>query len=128
MGGFQLAVSRYSKHPREAVQVISWLTGSEVQLRRAIERGYLPTIPTLYGAPELSRALPHVKALRSAGLQTWVARPSTATGSKYADVSRAYSKSVHAILSARASAEEALAGLEKGLTALTSFPAGPPAE
>lgn len=38
IGGFQLAVSRYSSHTREAAQAVSYLTGTEVQTRRSTLR------------------------------------------------------------------------------------------
>src|SRR5262249_45563143 len=55
MGGFHLAVSRYSAQPRDAAQLVLYLTGDSVQLRRAISQGYLPTIPRLYDNPDLLR-------------------------------------------------------------------------
>ena len=45
MGGFHLGVSRNSTNPRESAQLVLRLTGSQVQLRRAVSSGYLPTIP-----------------------------------------------------------------------------------
>jgi len=126
MGGFQLAVSRYSAHPREAARLIEFLTGSEVQMRRALTRGYLPTIPRLYDQPELSKALPQVAELRHAGLQSWVARPSTVTGAKYAQVSKAYYQTVHDVLSRKLEVKEGVARLEQQLIELTGFRAGAP--
>jgi trehalose/maltose transport system substrate-binding protein len=126
MGGFQLAVSRYSAHPHEAARMVEFLTSSEVQLRRALTRGYLPTIPRLYDQPELSDALPQVAELRHAGLESWVARPSTVSGAKYAQVSKAYYQTVHDVLSRKTEAEEAVARLEQQLIELTGFRAGAP--
>jgi trehalose/maltose transport system substrate-binding protein len=102
------------------------LTGSQVQLRRALHSGYLPTVAALYEAPELSKALPHAEALKNIGLQNWVTRPSAVAGDKYAGVSQAYSRTVHDVLSGRVGAEEALPGLEKQLVALTGFSVGKP--
>ena len=42
MGGFHLAVSRNSAHPREAAKLVLYLSGSQVQLRRGVGAGYLP--------------------------------------------------------------------------------------
>src|SRR5437899_8997591 len=126
LGGFHLAVSRYSKHPREAAQLVLYLTGSEVQLRRALSGGYLPTHPALYQNPELLRLLPIVKELQEAGASAWVARPSTVTGSKYGEVSKAYYTTAGEILSRQAGADAALAALEKRLVELTGFRTGSP--
>lgn len=126
MGGFQLAVSRYSAHPREAARLIEFLTSSEAQMRRALTRGYLPTIPRLYDQPELSNALPQVAELRHAGLESLVARPSTVSGAKYPQVSKAYYEMVHDILSRKVEAKEGIARLEERLIDLTGFRAGAP--
>jgi len=77
------------------------LTGSEVQLRRALNGGYLPTLPALYRNPELLRLLPFVKELQQAGASAWVARPSTVTGSKYGEVSKAYYTTAGEVLAAK---------------------------
>jgi trehalose/maltose transport system substrate-binding protein len=126
MGGFQLAVSRYSAHPREAVQLVLYLTGAEVQLRRALSAGYLPTIPRLYENLELRRALPIGTDLRNAGEDAWVVRPSTVAGNKYSVVSDAYYQAVHNILSLRTAPAEGLSRLEKTLVQVTGFRTGPP--
>jgi trehalose/maltose transport system substrate-binding protein len=86
VGGFYLGVSRYSAHLREAVQLVLYLTGSEVQYRRALHRGYLPTLKHLYTNSDLARSLPQVRVLKNTGFETWVARPSAVTAEKYAEV------------------------------------------
>jgi trehalose/maltose transport system substrate-binding protein len=124
LGGFQLAVSRYSAHPKEAVQLVLYLTGTQVQTRRALQRGYLPTYLDLYQKPELVRGLPQGRVLQDAASGSWVVRPSTVTGPRYAEVSKAYYRSVHAVLARKLSAEVALAALQKELESLTQGPAG----
>ena len=126
MGGFQLAVSRYSRHPREAARLVLYLTGRQVQLRRALSGGYLPTIPDLYRSPELQGAIPFLETLQNAGVSRWVARPSTVAGSKYREVSLAYAAAVHSVLSDKVDANSALATLEKHLVELTGFRTAPP--
>ena len=126
MGGFQLAASRYSKHHREAAELVFYLTGKEVQLRRALSSGYLPTIPALYQNPELVRVLPFVEELRK-GASAWIARPSTISKNKYRDVSKAYYTTVHNVLAGKSDADSALAALEKRIIELTGFRTGSPA-
>ena len=118
MGGFQLAVSRYSAHPREAAELVNYLTGIHVQKRRAVQNGYLPTRPRLYDDPELLQALPQAQSLRNAGLETWVARPSAVTGNAYVNVSKAYYEAVHSVLSGQRQPEEALESVNKQLVEL----------
>ncbi|HXB71209.1 MAG TPA: ABC transporter substrate-binding protein [Candidatus Acidoferrales bacterium] len=126
MGGFHLAVSRHSAQPRESAQLVQYLTGSEVQLRRAVSAGYLPTIPRLYRNLDLLKVLPIAAALQSAGEHAWVARPSTVAGSRYGAVSKAYYQAVHDVLSRRTDPAEALSQLEKTLVGLTGFRTGAP--
>jgi trehalose/maltose transport system substrate-binding protein len=128
MGGFHLAVSRYTAHPRESASLITWLTGDAVQLRRAVARGSLPSIPRLYEDPAVMRTLPSAASLRSAGADAWVARPSTVAGSVYREVSRSYYQAVHDILSRKAPPPEVLAALETRLAGLTGLRTGPPPE
>ena len=122
MGGFHLAVSRYSANPKVSVQLVRYLTSSQVQLRRARSAGYLPTIPRLYQETTLWQGLPSIAALREAGVQTWVTRPSTIAGTRYAAVSKAYYSAVHEILSHAAAAPQALAKLEEELAGITGLP------
>jgi trehalose/maltose transport system substrate-binding protein len=118
MGGFQLAVSLYSAHPREAAELVNYLTGAYVQKRRAVQSGYLPTRPRLYDDPELLQVLPQARALRNAGLESWVARPSAIAGNAYVNVSKAYYEAVHSVLSRQRQPEEALEDIDKRLTEL----------
>jgi trehalose/maltose transport system substrate-binding protein len=120
-GGFQLAVSRYSAHPREAAQLVLFLTGAEVQTRRAFRRGYLPTREQLYTVPELTQVLPQLEVLANTGRDAWVSRPSTVAGAEYAEVSRAYYQTVHQVLSGHSRPEPALGNLEQRLTQLTGL-------
>ncbi|HZQ51541.1 MAG TPA: extracellular solute-binding protein [Bryobacteraceae bacterium] len=119
MGGFQLAVSAYSKHPREAVQLVVYLTGAHVQKCRALREGYLPTLPRLYDDPELLKAVSAARVLKTVGLTGWVARPSTTAGSHYAQVSRIYYQGVHEILSGQRRIEDVLSGVEEQLLAVS---------
>lgn len=113
MGGFQIAASRYSAHAREAAELARFLTSAEVQKCRALQDGYLPTLPHLYEDPELLKAVPQAEALRRTGLASWVARPSSVAGNAYAEVSKTYFNAVHAVLSRQIEPEEALRNVEK---------------
>jgi trehalose/maltose transport system substrate-binding protein len=119
VGGFSLGVSKYSRHPREAASLVLYLTSAEVQKRRALRRGYLPTRTDLRNDPELLQALPQLRVLRNAAPESWVIRPSTVTGEKYADVSKAYYETVHGVLAGRVEAGPALAALANNLARLT---------
>ena len=124
VGGFQIAVSRYSAHTREAAEFASYLTGPEVQLRRAVRRGYLPTFPHLYDNPAVLQALPQIAVLHGMSQQMSVVRPSSVTRGKYAEISKAYYETVHNVLSRKVETKTALADLDQRLAALTAAAPG----
>ncbi|HYI93625.1 MAG TPA: extracellular solute-binding protein, partial [Bryobacteraceae bacterium] len=124
IGGFQLAVSQYSAHKREAAELVLYLTGIDVQKRRALRRGYLPTYPELHRSTELLSVLPQAQVFAEAQPDTWVFRPASITGRKYSEVSELYYKAVHRALSGHVPAKQALQEAAQKLSLLASNPAG----
>jgi trehalose/maltose transport system substrate-binding protein len=118
LGGWQLAVSRYSKHPKEAAELVAYLTSPEVQKERAIAGAFNPTIPALYRDAEILEAAPFFGAL-SETLASAVARPSAVTGGKYNQVSSAFWNAVHGVLSGREKAGASLKRLQGRLDRLS---------
>ncbi len=118
LGGQQLAVSRYSKHPREAADLVRYLTSAQEQKRRAIEGSFNPTRPSLYKDPELLRANPFYQGFLEI-LQSSVARPSTVTGRRYNQVSSEFVRAVHRTLSGQGSAADNIAALAGSLERLS---------
>jgi trehalose/maltose transport system substrate-binding protein len=114
LGGWQLAVSKYSKNPKLAADLVMYLTSPEEQKRRAIEGAYNPTIAALYKDPEILAAVPFFGELYDTFVNA-VARPSTVTGAKYNRVSNAFWNAVHSVLSGKAKAQDSLAQLESSL-------------
>ncbi|GAB3513394.1 ABC transporter substrate-binding protein [Phytohabitans suffuscus] len=58
IGGYNLAVSRYSKHPEEAFDAALCLRDAEHQKFSAINDGVPPTIESIYADPEMAEAYP----------------------------------------------------------------------
>jgi trehalose/maltose transport system substrate-binding protein len=114
LGGWQLAVSKYSQNPEIAADLVSYLTSPEEQKRRAIKASKNPTIEALYEDPEVLEAAPFFGELY-ATFTNAVARPSRVTGDKYNQVSAEFFNAVHAVLSGRSDAASSLAGLERSL-------------
>jgi trehalose/maltose transport system substrate-binding protein len=114
VGGWQLGVSRYSKHPELAADLVLYMTSAAVQRERAIAGAFNPTRPTLYEDKEVIAANPHMPAL-SAIIAKGVIRPSTVTGLKYPQVSQSVWYAAHDVLSGRMNGEEAVTRLEKRL-------------
>lgn len=97
LGGWHLAVSRYSKHPKEAANLVLFLTRAEEQKKRAIVGSYNPTIPALYKDKEILAANAFFADLLLP-LQNATARPSRIAGPHYNRLSSDIWRSTHAIL------------------------------
>ena len=118
LGGWQLAVSRYSHYPKEATELVFYLTSYEEQKRRAIEASYNPTITALYQDPDVLAATPFFGDLYQS-FKNAVARPSQVTGSKYARVSAEFYYKVHDVLTGKETAAVALQKLQDKLQRLS---------
>jgi trehalose/maltose transport system substrate-binding protein len=95
-----------------------YLASAEEQKRRAIQGSYNPTIVALYEDPEVLEANPFFGDLYNT-FTSAVPRPSTATGSKYNQVSNEFWNAVHSVLSGKQSAADSLAALEKSLNRMS---------
>jgi trehalose/maltose transport system substrate-binding protein len=126
LGGWGLAVSRFSAHPREALELVRYLTRKDVQVKRARLLSQPPTLPELYNLTEVSEPNPRFELLNQALRTGTVLRPSYVTGKKYQEVTDAYIQAVHSVLTGEKGAPEAVAGLEKELVRITGFKKGPP--
>ncbi|GEK47605.1 sugar ABC transporter substrate-binding protein [Bisbaumannia pacifica] len=117
LGGWNLAVSRYSENPELAADLVAFLTGEAEQKRRAIEGSYNPTLERLYADEEVLAAVPFFGTLYDTFANA-VARPSAATGESYGRVSNAFFDTTHSVLSGEMSATDALPQLEGQLRRL----------
>jgi multiple sugar transport system substrate-binding protein len=63
IGGYNLAVSRYSEHPDLAFEVASCLRNAEHQLFSAVNDGVPPTIESVYDDPQMDEAYPMKDAI-----------------------------------------------------------------
>ena len=111
LGGWQLAVSKYSKNTKEAADLVMYMTSREIQKERAIKGSYNPTIPELYKDADVLAATPFFGTLYDVFTNA-VPRPSTATGLKYNEVSSAFWNATHDVLSGKETAEVSLKKLE----------------
>lgn len=111
LGGWQLAVSKYSKNPEAAAALALHMASPEIQKKRAIGGSYNPTIVELYQDKEVLDANPFMGQLLDVFTGA-VARPATATGLKYPEVSRAFWEATHDVLSKKSSGTDAVKKLE----------------
>ena len=117
LGGQNLAVSRYSAHPKEAADLVRYLTSAQEQKRRAQEGSFNPTLRSLYSDTELVTANPFYKDFLPI-VESAVARPSTVTGRRYNQVSSTFVRVVHGVLSGQGTASASLVDLSKALERL----------
>jgi trehalose/maltose transport system substrate-binding protein len=118
LGGWQLAVSKYSKNQEAAIDLVKFLTSAEEQKRRAITGGFTPTLPALYEDSGVLEANPHFKELYTTFTNA-VARPSAPTGERYNQVSSEFFSAVHRTLSGQEKADASLANLQRSLERLS---------
>jgi trehalose/maltose transport system substrate-binding protein len=118
LGGSQLAVSRYSRAPEAAIDLVRALTSIDEQKRRAIVAGFTPTVERMYRDPELLAVMPWLGELQEAFAGV-LARPSAATGRRYNQVSNEFWNAVHDVLSGRKPAQASLAALAERLRFLS---------
>jgi len=109
LGGWQLAVSKYSKDPALAAQVAFFFANYKNQKARALA-SYNPTIKMLYQDPEVLEAVPFFGSLYDVFTNA-VARPSTASAPNYNEVSTLFFKAVHEIISG--ASDDAMGTLEE---------------
>ena len=126
LGGNGLAVTASSAHRREAVELIRFLLKRDAEKRRSLAGTEPPTEPVLYQLPVILRPYPRMQSMPKGGEA--VARPSVVAGARYEDVSRAYIRAAHSVLTGQAEASAAAADLEKALVKMTGFPAGKPGD
>ncbi|MBD3305254.1 extracellular solute-binding protein [candidate division KSB3 bacterium] len=114
LGGWQLAVSKYSKHPEVAADIAVFMTSKPIQKMRAIQGAYNPTIIDLYQDPEVLDAVPFFGSLYDVFVNA-VARPSSQTAPHYSQVSDFIFNGIHDILAGQREAQAVLDALEVDL-------------
>jgi trehalose/maltose transport system substrate-binding protein len=119
LGGWSLGVSKYSLHPREAAEVVRFMTSRDGRVQiwgnNALVLGFRVDPQMLESQPDLAP----MKDIFTIGA---VARPSTVTGKHYGEVSKAYFSAVHSILTGEKNAQKAIPELESELERITGFP------
>jgi trehalose/maltose transport system substrate-binding protein len=111
LGGWNLAVSKFSPNPDIATDLVLYLTSPEVQKQRALMSGQLPTIAALYDDSEIAAANSLIPRWKEVFMSA-VARPSAPTKVKYNEVSSKFWTAVHETLSGTGTAAENLEILE----------------
>lgn len=114
LGGWQLAVNKYSKNVDAAASLALYMASAEIQKKRAVGGSYNPTIPALYKDADVAKANPFMVELLDV-FTSAAARPATATGLKYPEVSQAFWDATHEVLEGKAKGADAVKKLEAKL-------------
>jgi multiple sugar transport system substrate-binding protein len=111
LGGWQLAVNRYSTRPDAAEELVLFLTSPEAQKKLALAYAFQPTRTALYRDAELKAAQPFVSELEQVFAS---ARPRPVTP-HYVRLSQALQAEFSAAISGMKPAGEALATAQRRL-------------
>jgi multiple sugar transport system substrate-binding protein len=104
IGGYNLAVSVYSKHPGAALEFVNFVTKPEPQKIMATKASLPPTLSATYDDPAVKKAMPFASELRTAVAQAQP-RPISPV---YPQISEAIYKNVYSALQGNASPDAAL--------------------
>lgn len=106
LGGWHLGVTKATKNPQLAADLVRFLT-SEAEQRRRAGHGYLPTRSALYEDTSLTSQNAVFEPVGQA-LTNVALRPSSSTGRIYKYVSRYLSEETHDVLAGEKTAEAAV--------------------
>ncbi|MCU0607118.1 MAG: ABC transporter substrate-binding protein [Candidatus Edwardsbacteria bacterium] len=116
LGGWNLAVSRFSKNQADAVALVEHLTSFEAQKDFALNGGRLPTRSAVYADGEVRRAYPHFEQLYAA-FRTARPRP---VRPDYPALSDEIQLGLHRALAGNVTVAQALRELQERLMRMTS--------
>jgi trehalose/maltose transport system substrate-binding protein len=112
VGGWQLAVNKYSKHVDASVEFVRYMTSAAAQKFNAITNTNVPTIPSVAKDRAVVKANPYLKPAIANVAR--VARPSNLLGAHYNEGSKAIYQGINQILNGR-SASSVLPRIESQL-------------
>jgi trehalose/maltose transport system substrate-binding protein len=96
LGGWQLAISRFSRKPDLAWRFVSFMTGEAIQKRITMATGRAPTRSALYEDPQIISKFPQLKSLLETFKQA-VPRPTTPVYVPLSNIMQRYFSSVLAL-------------------------------
>jgi multiple sugar transport system substrate-binding protein len=111
LGGWEWAVSAYSRHQEEAKKLVAFLSGAEAAKIKAIEASYLPPQTALYADPDVRKAIPWVESARAV-VESAIPRPVTP---RYNEVSEVIRTLFNAVIGGSMTAEDAASQMEARL-------------
>lgn len=115
VGGWQLAVNKYSKHQDAAIELVRYMTSPAVERFDAITNTNVPTIPAVAKDPAVVKANPYLKPQIATVAR--VTRPARYLGTHYNEGSKDIYQGVSQILNG-ASASSVLPSIQSKLQQL----------
>jgi len=116
LGGWQMMVSKYSQNQEAGIEFVKYMCSPEVQLSYAVERAHLPTIASVYDAPEVAEASEFIPRLKDVFQGGAVARPSSVSAEEYNAISTIYFTELNQVLTGAKSGADAAAAMEEQMT------------
>ena len=99
MGGWQLAVNKYSKHVDASIEFVRYMTSAPVQKFNAITNTNVPTIPAVARDKAVVKANPYLKPEIASVMR--VTRPANSLKTHYNEGSKAIYQGINQILNGR---------------------------
>ncbi len=96
VGGWQLAVNKYSKHVDASIELVRYMTSPAVEKFDAITNTNVPTIPSVAKDPDVVKVNPYLKP--NIATVPRVARPAKYLGTHYNEGSKAIYQGINQIL------------------------------
>ncbi len=114
LGGWNLAVSKYSPNPDLATDLALYMASAEFQKAAALRLSHLPTIQSLYDDADIAAQQSLIPRWKEIFLNA-VPRPSAPTKVKYNEVSNKFWTATHEVLAGTSTAADSLEVLEVDL-------------
>ncbi len=115
LGGWQMGINKYSKHPQAAWTFVKFMTGVEGEKIQSISGGSSPAIMSLYQDPDVLKANPFFK---QQGFQDAVANAtSRPVAPNYQKISSIIQIHVSKLLAGQETAEQSAANMESEMKA-----------
>jgi multiple sugar transport system substrate-binding protein len=111
LGGDNLAISSTSRWPDLTWDAIQCLSDERSQREKAVERGFLPTLGSLYEDAAVKEAMPFIEQSRAA-LESGVNRP---VSPYYGDITIAIYRAWNDVAAGRISPEDAVARMDTSI-------------
>lgn len=115
LGGWETAISKYSKHPQQAWEFLKFVAGEKGEKIDAINGGHAPAVLSLYKDEDVIKAYPYFgDAGFQAGIEKAVSRPVVPNYPKISEIIQTH---VSKAITKQETPQQAVEGMEKEMKA-----------